>query len=182
LGYKLSTNVFRIENDYLVLEISCKHGIFNVLLDKEDYNKVKVKKWNVMQHTSDKSRYVIRHSYFNENKYRSLYIHRYVLDYNDKLVIDHINGNTLDNRKSNLRICTHMENCRNQKICKINTSNAKGVCFNRRSKKWTARIGLNNKRIFLGYFESKKDATIAYNTKAIEIYGKFAKLNEVENV
>lgn len=77
----------------------------------------------------------------------------------DKWCIDHINGNTLDNRKNNLRICTNRENTSNRtKLGTNNTSGILGVRFDNRRNKWYADIQYKGKCIFLGYFNIKEDA------------------------
>ena len=85
--------------------------------------------------------------------------------------VDHINGNSLDNRIKNLRVCSAKENSRNRK------GNDKGV---RRtsSGKFSARITVDRKEIYLGSFSLKKEALQAYNTAATKYFGQFAKLNE----
>lgn len=70
-------------------------------------------------------------------------------------VIDHINGDTLDNRIINLRSVTNQENAFNTK--------AKGYCYHKRVKKWSAKITINYKQIYLGYFDTKEEASIAYS-------------------
>lgn len=92
------------------------------------------------------------------------------LDKSEK--IDHINGNTLDNRLKNLRICSHTENMRNRK-----TSGFKGVSKTA-SGKYRARITVNNKELHLGSFKSKEEAAKAYNEAANKYYGVFARLNK----
>lgn len=95
--------------------------------------------------------------------------------------MDHINRNTSDNRWCNLRPCNAAENSFNQGFHKNNTSGIKGVHWNKRNKKWFARISYNKKRIFLGSFDCKVDAAKAYNVAAIEHHGEFAYLNEVSS-
>ncbi len=112
----------------------------------------------------------------NQNKR----LHRVLINAPNDKTVDHINGNTLDNRKINLRLCTNSENLRNSKKRKTNTSGYKGVSFCKSCKKYIASITLNYKKIRLGYFEDKKEAAIAYNMAAIKYHGNFAKLNEVE--
>ncbi len=106
-------------------------------------------------------------------------MHREILglDHGDRRQVDHINGDGLDNRKENLRICDTSKNVINRSIGKINTSGYKGVNWRKKSKKWVARIGFNNKRIYLGDFNNKEDAARAYDTAALKYYGEFAKLN-----
>lgn len=94
---------------------------------------------------------------------------------NIKTHIDHMDGNGLNNRKLNLRFCTHAENLRNRKKSRINTSGYKGVFS--AGRKWRAQIGVNRKRIWLGSFENKIDAALAYNKAAVRYHGEFAVLN-----
>ena len=91
--------------------------------------------------------------------------------------IDHINGNGLDNRKVNLRLCNSSQNQRNARKRKSGTSRFKGVDWHKESKKWRARICVNRKRIHIGRYKSEFEAAQAYDKKAIELFGEFASLN-----
>lgn len=91
-------------------------------------------------------------------------------------VVDHINGNGLDNRRSNLRVCNQSENCRNQLIAKNNTSGAKGVFWNKTTGKWTASIRLNYRNIYLGGFSDFNAAVSARHAAELEYYGEFSTL------
>jgi hypothetical protein len=94
--------------------------------------------------------------------------------------IDHINGIRDDNRFCNLREATGTENQGNKKLNKNNTSGYRGVSWNKNSKKWESRLKVNDKRIYLGSFNSKKEAALAYNRAALEYFGEFAYLNEIK--
>lgn len=87
--------------------------------------------------------------------------------------IDHISGDPLDNRWTNLRAATRSENNRNCKVSSRNTSGHKGVSWNIQDKKWQAHINLNGKRKRLGYFTDIKSAAAAYENSAAEIFGEF---------
>lgn len=78
------------------------------------------------------------------------------------LIIDHINNNKLDNRLENLRIISNRENCYRVKN-KLNTSNYKGVHFDKDKKKWRAQTTIKNKRKHIGFYNSEKEAAEAYN-------------------
>lgn len=93
--------------------------------------------------------------------------------------IDHIDGNGLNNQKSNLRFCTQSENCMNTRKYANKSSLYKGVSFFKRDSNWRAQIMINRKEIHLGYFTSEVNAAKAYNEKAIELFGEFANLNLV---
>lgn len=99
------------------------------------------------------------------------------------MFIDHINNNTFDNRKINLRICTNNENQRNRRKLSKASSKYKGVCFAKYTKKWQAsiEIRMDGKRnnIYLGQYYDEKDAAKAYNDAAIKYFGEFAKLNTI---
>jgi len=93
--------------------------------------------------------------------------------------IDHINNLRDDNRLVNLREATNAENTKNLKARKGGTSKYKGVSWFKRHCKWLARIGVNHKRIFLGYYDNEEEAALAYNKAALEYFGEYAKINDI---
>ena len=107
------------------------------------------------------------------------YLHRLVMDAPKGVQVDHIDGNKLDCRRTNLRLCTHAGNMRNSRMRKNNTSGRKGVSWHRRYGKWQAQIRVNGKLIFLGYFECLDAAAAAYDNAAIEHHRDFALTNEM---
>ena len=110
---------------------------------------------------------------------KKIYMHREILKVKNFQYVDHINGNGLDNRRENLRICTNSQNGQNRGKNKNNTSGFKGVCFHARTQTWIASIWVNRQRVHLGYFKGSIDAAIAYNEAAVKYHGKFAFLNEI---
>lgn len=140
--------------------------------------------------------YVRRHSTINK-KAKTFLLHREILCISDsKILIDHIDGNGLNNMRSNLRICTHSENRKNRhnRSC-THTSKYLGVSLKTTkykykvksgeervsiTKRWEARIQHNKKQISIGFFDAEIEAAIAYNIKAIEFHGEFASLNKIE--
>ncbi len=92
------------------------------------------------------------------------------------IVVDHIDGNSLNNTKANLRICTNAQNHYNQRP-RGGSSKYKGVSWYKTTKKWSAAIEKNNKQFHLGCFNNEKDAAMAYDAKAKELFGDFAYLN-----
>ena len=136
------------------------------LVDDEDFENVNHFKWFY-----EKSGYACR-----RKSGRSIRMHRFITNAPENMEVDHINGNGLDNRQENLRICTHKENIRNAKVRKDNTSGYKGVYWHRLAKKWQARVFFNGKHISLGYFDTKDKAANAYNQAAKQYFGDFIRL------
>lgn len=141
------------------------------IVDDEDFEKVNQLKWCL-----DK-RYA-RHN-INTPVYSHLLMHRFVINVPKGMETDHINGNRLDNRKSNLRIVTHQQNLWNTRKSINLSSMYKGVCFKKDHKKYKARITYNYRVYELGYFDKEEDAAIAYNQAAKEYFGEYAKLNKI---
>lgn len=123
--------------------------------------------------------------YFNNkfNKDKKGYIvyngckkfYRLVMNVTDsKYDVDHINGNKLDNRKINLRICEHSKNCKNKGINKNNTSGVVGVYWNKHHQKWVVEIKKDYKKICIGYFDNIFDATEARKNAEIEYFGDYS--------
>lgn len=109
------------------------------------------------------------------------YLHRLILKAKKGQYVDHINGNTLDNRRENLRICLNKENLRNRPRQKNNVSGFKGVHMAKnKTNPYSAKITVDGKSTHLGYFKTALEAAVAYNTAAIKCFGKFAYLNVIE--
>ena len=166
----------------LIIE-SPKYGTFEVLYDAEDEDKINKYNWYV---SKERDHFYVRTDIphpdgglnsCSHQRRTKLKLHRLIADTPKGMYTDHINGDTLDNRKQNLRICTIAENGRNRRKNKNNTSGFKGVCWRKDDKTWHARIQHNKKLIHIGYFKDKEEAAKAYDRKAIELFGEFAKLN-----
>lgn len=140
------------------------------IVDAEDYARLSLYTW--FAEGTAKNYYAVR----KENG-RSIKMHREITGAPDHLVVDHIDHNGLNNRKSNLRVCTFAENCRNLRNVRRKTSKYKGVCWKKRLKKWAAAISCNNKTYHLGYFKHEMDAALAYDEAARKYHGQFAALN-----
>lgn len=108
-------------------------------------------------------------------KWRYISMHREILGAGSGLDVDHINGAKLDNRRSNLRICTRSQNLMNQNKQNGKTI-AKGVYLHP-SGKFKSTIKVNARSMHLGYFESEESAKTAYNEAAIKYFGEFARIN-----
>jgi hypothetical protein len=94
-----------------------------------------------------------------------------------KYIIDHIDGNGLNNVRSNLRFCTRAQNRVNSKIVRMTDSIYRGVSWNESMNKWTAFIGIDYKTKYLGHFNNEISAALAYDKAAKNYHGEFAYLN-----
>lgn len=138
--------------------------------DLEDYDKINEHCWFVST-----DGYIVSHKYIDKEHYKSLSLHRIVMNCPDGLMVDHIKGRDTryDNRKSNLRICTNSENMMNVGIKTNNKSGRTGVWFDKTRNKWVAEIRCNNKKIFLGRFESFNDAVAKRELAEKELFKNF---------
>jgi len=109
-------------------------------------------------------------------------LHRFIMGTPEGMETDHINGNGLDNRKCNLRICTTAENQRNQRAQTGRSSIYKGVTWNKRGSVWAAQMNSRGGTLHLGSFKVETDAARAYNIAAIARYGEFAKVNAISEI
>lgn len=144
------------------IEVAYKEDNLIAVIDEEDLEKVIKYKWRY------NGRYVTTYKYL---------LHRLIMNAKQGEVVDHINGNTLDNRKSNLRICSVKENTRNHKRYSTNTSGHGGVYKNR--NRWRARIKVDNKLINLGSYENIEDAVKARKEAEKKYFGEFRRSDDL---
>lgn len=147
------------------------------IVDDADYEWLSQFKWCADKRV--RTFYVIR-SQRIKGKNFFIYMHRLILglERDDKREADHVNGDGLDNRRSNLRIVTHRQNLWNLSAqSERGSSRFKGVSWYKRDKKWRSGIRYNDQLIHLGYFDDEIDAAKAYDVKAKELFGEFARLN-----
>jgi len=146
------------------LKIPLTKGFF-CKIDKCDFEKVKTIAWYF--HGKDYAS--MRKRETNKN----ILMHRYLLDVSDNKEVDHINGDPLDNRRNNLRMCSRSENCCNKRIQSNNTSGVPGVCWDKNRNKWMVRVKKNKKVYSVGRFDLFKDAVKAREKKAKELHKNF---------
>ncbi|AXF52618.1 MAG: HNH endonuclease [Caudoviricetes sp.] len=132
-------------------------------VDNEDFERLNNYSWNY------------RFSYA-ANSINGL-MHRFIMNCPKDKVVDHINHDTLDNRKCNLRICTQQENSMNKISISDRTSIYKGVFFANDRNKWRSKISKSGNVINIGYFSSEVEAAKSYDKKAKELFGEFAITN-----
>lgn len=141
------------------------------LVSDEDYELVNQYKWHANNMGGG-----IYYAFRRDGK-TMLSMHRDLTNAPNGMEVDHINGNGLDNRRENLRICTHAQNRYNNKLRIDSTSGYKGVFWSKDSKKWQAQIQVDRKKIHLGFFSDPIDAARAYDNAAKEHHGEFCRTN-----
>ncbi len=155
-----------------------------VVVDDEDYSFLHRFTWSARK-CADRD-YAVTARRFDD-AYHATFMHRMILNAPPNMVVDHVNGNTLDNRKENLRICTKGENGRNRKpnagyrFKGVRKINSRGK-IRPRILGYAANIYFKGKAIRIGYYATEEEAARAYDTKAKELFGEFANLNFPEQI
>lgn len=161
------TNDIIYYNDYAELISNDKYGneVGRIQIDLEDVDKVKNYKWGISCGNYIKGKI----------NGKQILLHRFIMGVvdNKEVDVDHIDGNPFNNRKSNLRVCSHTENMRNQKQSKSNTSGRKGVYWRKDVNKWVAGITVDKKYIHIGYFKTKEEAIEARKKAEAKYFGEF---------
>jgi len=149
-------------------EIPLKHGMIAKISDGK-YNQAIQHTWRAVW---IKDRWYVRRGSDN------MFLHRFVMGVTDpKILVDHRDGDGLNNQDDNLRVATQSQNMANQGKHKNNTIGYKGVVWDKRDKKFRAQISVQGKRLKIGYFEDPIDAARAYDEAARKYYGRFARTN-----
>ena len=151
--------------------IIARHGQ-KIMVSDKDFSWLSKHTWGISN-----SGYAIRYT----QKTRTIFMHREVLQkmsgkLSKNVYTDHINRDKLDNRRENLRKATRGQNQSNS-IARVNKNGFRGITQHRNGNRWTASILFNRRRIYLGLYKNQKEAAIAYDSKAKEIFGEFAVLN-----
>ncbi len=136
---------------------------FYAKVDTEDYEKVSSRKWYMNTHRGLK--YAKSHVVIN-GKRTTMSMHRLIMKAGNRMEVDHINHDGLDNRKSNLRVCTHKQNLMNSGNTKNSKSKYKGV--SPMGKKWRAVSRLSGTQRYLGCYETQIEAAIAYDDEVLK--------------
>lgn len=147
------------------IELTGRHGAGRfAIVDDDMYAELNATSWTVLQ---DGYAVHIRE-----------YMHRRITNAPPGKTVDHINGNRLDNRRANLRICSSSQNSQNSKTFSTNTSGLRGVSAH--GSGWVARIWSEGRYHYLGWFSDIGDAYGAYLTASLELHGEYSGLNRVD--
>lgn len=144
------------------------------IVDDEDYDYLMRWKWRLLK--GNNTYYAIT-SIYRKHKRTTESMHRMILKPKDGRWVDHKDRNGLNNTRLNIRTCSKSQNGQNKIPAKNARSKYKGVVWHERLKKWKAHIYLNRRDIYLGVYVNEQDAAKAYDTKAKELFGEFARLN-----
>lgn len=145
----------------------------SAIVDDEDWERVRNVRWQYSSRNGGYAKRTIRHG----AEFETIHLHRFLMGAGPGEEVDHKNGNGLDNRKSNLRLCSHSQNLLNRHPNRRAASPYKGVGRNTRSGRWTAAIRFQGVRQHLGTFDNEEDAARAYDTEARRRGGEYAYLN-----
>lgn len=155
------------------LRIELSDGRF-ALIDSSDAEKVLSRTWTLKPRDDRNGFYAVSPE-VRDGKRTQIRMHRFIIDAEPDVLVDHRNGDGLDNRRENIRKCSREQNNRNRRP----GANLKGAhfCGEGRRKPWKALIRVDGKNFYLGHFESEHQAALAYDEAALKYFGEFANLN-----
>lgn len=169
----MTENYYEQCGEYTQLFIeSEKHGTLVFLIDNDDVENTKKYKWIISKVKNMKNNSCFKYYALASNNKKSLLLHRFIINAPPNKIVDHINRNTFDTRKKNLRITSRSINGFNSKSNRNNKSGRKGVKWIEDKNRWMAYITKNNKRKHLGLFTDINDAIKARESAESEYYGK----------
>jgi hypothetical protein len=151
-----------------------KHKGYFAKVDDEDYEELMKYRWSARYDKKAKCFYAFRSC---KGSRTALSMHRVIAEAPRDMQVDHINHDTLDNRRSNLRLCSPSQNHGNQRKLSGASSQYKGVSWIKARKKWVVQIKKDRKLFNLGFFDDEKQAARTYDAAALEFFGEFAYLN-----
>lgn len=145
-----------------------------IYVDIEDYDWLRQFSWHISHQG-----YAHRNASKSSTGNKFTLMHRMILNIvGPNIIVDHIDGNKLNNQRNNLRIGTNQLNQANSRMSKNNTSGYKGVIWNKERNKWQAQIMVNRRYMFLGRFDDIHEAANAYDVAAVKYFGSFAYTNK----
>lgn len=153
-----------------------KYGNTVALVDDKDFALVSKHRWHLNKQTD---RLYVRTNVKVGNRYRGKLLHRLILKAPKNKMVDHKDGDMLNNQRNNIRVCTPSQNAMNKNKTSQNKSGYKGVYWHVIKKQFCAEICIKNKTINLGYSMDVKKLALVYNKAAKKHFGKFARLNKI---
>ncbi len=147
------------------------------LVDDVDFEFLSRFNWIAARDHKKQAWYAQANTYRPDGKRTTVSMHRLIMGNPPGKMVDHRDGNTLDNRRQNLRMSSALENSRNMRR-KSTTSQFKGVSWATKEGKWRAQIRIVGRSLHLGFFADQSEAARAYNDAAEKHFGEFARLNE----
>lgn len=176
-GRRKYENIYEEKDGYTNLKIhSEKFGDFNIAIDNDDVDRVKQHHWGISQAKSSVCEYFTFYVYTNTKEYKSYFLHRFLTNCPKGMVVDHKDGDTMNNRKGNLRICAYIENSMNRKMQKNNKSGRTGVFYLQDDayiNKWLASITIERKVVSLGYYYTYEEAAAVREEAEKKYFGEF---------
>jgi len=143
-------------------------------VDDIDFERLSAFSWQAHTH---KGKWYARSNWRRDTVYGSTLMHRLILDAPDSVEVDHINGDGLDNRRENLRLCSHAQNSRNRAKIPGRSSRFKGVSLHKPNGRWRSRIMMEGRMVCLGNYATEQEAAAAYDAAATSLHGEFASTN-----
>jgi hypothetical protein len=169
---KAGQSLIKVTGDYAYVGLTKGYW---AKIDVENIPLIEKRTWTLRTQRGGHYTFYADFHYIRDGRHLSDAMHRVICDPRGGYVVDHINGNGLDNTRANLRECSHAENCRNQRRPRHGTSGLKGATFCKRLDKFIAQICLDGKKIHLGLFPTAEAAHAAYVKAAAELHGEFAR-------
>lgn len=157
-------NKYVIVGDITTLEVKTKDIELYVCIDTDDLERLIDfgYSWTARKDKYRDCYYICCNATLERGRKKAVPLHRFIISATEGLVVDHINGNTLDNRKNNLRMATKAENGQNRvNLAKNNTSGVRGVTWHKTRKRWMGSVVVNQKAIHVGFFDDIETARIA---------------------
>jgi hypothetical protein len=155
------------------LELPLSRGMV-ALIDAADWQACSAHKWQAGD--TGEGRFYARRR--DHKAGRHIFLHREIMCAPKGRCVDHVNGNTLDNRRVNLRICTILQNNWNSRTV-VGKSGVKGVSWSKSNHRWIAQIRAGGPKIHLGTFRSIEEAAVAYADAAALMHGEFARCSQI---
>jgi hypothetical protein len=139
-----------------------------VQIDDEDFPEISKYRWRISKSNKTKT-------YIKGGPCSAIYMHRFIMQANDGFDVDHIDGDTFNNKRSNLRICIHSDNLCNSRRRSDNKSGHRGIGYDKKGDRWVAETTYRGSRIRIGRYKTKEEAVAKYEEYARELFGVFYK-------